>query len=69
MGVKLCSKNWVEDIGPTAQSQQNELLLLEIPHGLEYKWKKSRSWISMGRGEIPPFISLLTDAFPDKSDS
>jgi len=37
MGVKLCSKNWVEDIGPTAQSQQNELLLLEIPRGLEYK--------------------------------
>jgi hypothetical protein len=26
MGVKLHSKNWVEDIGPTAQSQQNGLL-------------------------------------------
>jgi hypothetical protein len=37
MGVKLRRKNWVEDIGPTAQSQQNGLLLLEIPHGLEYK--------------------------------
>jgi len=26
MGVKICNKNWVEDIGPTAQSQQNGLL-------------------------------------------